>query len=221
MDHLKLDSFSQYYVRKLLRHYIKTPHSRVSQATDISRYFNIDLNLLIAKTCSTPDDLPGKFQKLEMLIQVHQETSQRDQQALIDLERQILELVGLRLYSPDPPMLLELVEAHQVLFFKFFFNQEVRRGVRYKNEIYGLILESRLEKNPRILKLILVLLEWDIPFIVTHSKEHYAVWLNLRSPAYKTLITDDFRLIHKVLSLRHKLQRLKPVNLHKIHHPSA
>jgi hypothetical protein len=200
MDHLKLDSFSQYYVRKLLRQYIKTPHSRVSQATDISRYFNIDLNLLIADTCSTSDDLPGKFQKLEMLIQVHQETPQRDQQALLGLERQILELVGLRLYSPD---------------------QEVRRGVRYKNEIYGLILESRLEKNPRILKLILVLLEWDIPFIVTHSKEHYAVWLNLRSPAYKTLITDDFRLIHKVLSLRHKLQRLKPVNLHKIHHPSA
>ena len=219
MDNLRFDSFSQYYIRKLLRQYIKAPHSRISTATNISRYFNTNLDLLVADTCLIPTDLPNKLQELEMLIQVHHQTPSHEHATLFGLEQKILSLVGLKLYSLEPPMLLELVEEQQVSRFKFIFKQEIRRGARYRNEIYGFFLESKFENDPRTLKLIFVLLELNIPFIVTHSPKHYAVWLNLRSPAYSTLINDNLRLIHKVLTLRHKLQRLKQPNLSKLHHP--
>jgi len=81
---------------------------------------------------------------------------------------------------------LELIPSviieEQVHSFNFYLGEEMREGMRYRNELYGLINSfdtgSRLQAYQFACELILS----SAMVIVTVSKQRYAVWLNLRSP---------------------------------------
>jgi hypothetical protein len=212
---MKLDSFDQYYIRKMLRRHLQSPGCRVSGKAEIAKYFNTDLNLLIIDSCSSLIAIPSKLQKIAGLIQAHQDqkTNQYSLQTQFAIEQQIFNLIGLKLYATKPVTLLEIIEEHRVIAFRFLLRSEICQGVRYKDNIYGLVSSFKLESDPRMLKLILILLGRGIPFIITHSVQHsvqhHAIWINLKSPAYAALITYGSRLINKTLPIHNCLQRFK------------
>lgn len=208
---MKLDSFNQYYIRKMLRRHLQSPGCRVSGKAEIAKYFNTDLNLLIIDNCLTLTDLPFKLQKIAGLIQAHQnqKVSQHSHQTQFAIEQQIFNLIGLKLYATRPVTLLEIIEEHQVISFRFLLRSEICQGVRYKDNMYGLVSSFKLESDPRMLKLISILLSRNIPFIITHSVQRHTIWVNLKSPAYAALITYGSRLINKTLTIHNCLQRFK------------
>jgi hypothetical protein len=209
---MKLDSFNQYYVRKVLRRHLQSPGCQVSGKAELAKYFNTDLNLLVVDTCFNLTDVPFKLQKIAGLVQAHQDQKlahPHSRQMLFAIEQQMFNLIGLRIYASSPVRLLEIIEEHQVYPFRFLLHSEVRQGVRYKDNMYGLVSTFKLENDPRMLKLIAVLLDRSVPFIITHAIRRYAIWVNLKSPAYGAIVIYGPRLINKTLIIHHFLQRFK------------
>lgn len=213
---MKLSSFTQYYIRKLLRHYLKTQSSRIPFRNELARYFDTDLGAILECSGKTKAEVLATINKIETLVLAHHEqelSGLYDRQSLFKLEQQIFELVGLKLYSSTPAMLLVTVEERATAQFKFFLANQLQRGLRYKNVMYGFILESKCGYEPSIFQLIAILAEQEIPFIVTNSQTRLAVWVNLKSPAYITLTRYGLRLINTTVNIQSKMRKLKPSNL--------
>lgn len=209
---MKLSSFTQYYIRKLLRQYFKSNNSRIPCRTEIQRYFETDLNIILNDSGKTIPEILATTKKIETLVQAHHEqdiSGLYDRQNLFQLEQQIFELVGLKLYSFSPITLLIHLEEKTIPRFYFVLNNKLHEGVRYKKAMYGLVLESRCGYELTMFQLIAVLVEREIPFIITNSKSRHAIWVNLKSPAYLTLLNYGSRLVDKALLLHNRLQKAK------------
>lgn len=209
-----LSSFTQYYIRKLLRQQLKDVDERVPCTPEIYAYFHLDLNQILSESGTTTQDACVTIQKIETLVQAHhdQKTSGLyDHPSLFRLEQEIFELLGLRLYSSAPAVLLKVVKEKAAFPFNFFFQTQLCKGIRHKNKIYGLILQSKLKYDPHFYQLIAILLEQEIDFLVTASYNHQAVWINLKSPAYAALINYGERLLNKTISLQVMLRRFKGI----------
>ncbi len=162
---MSLSSFTQYYIRKLLRQQLKSVDGRIPCPPEIHRYLQTDLNQILAESGVTAQKTLVIIQRIEALVQAHhdQQTSRSyDRQLLFKLEQEILELIGLRLYSTAPAILIRVLEESAVSSFKFFLQQHLYKGIRHQNRMYGLALEASglsifklwvktLEPNPRII----------------------------------------------------------------------
>ncbi|NJL55876.1 hypothetical protein HC928_12300 [bacterium] len=72
--------------------------------------------------------------------------------------------------------------VNEVLIYKFtYWNQSLKTGMRYGNELYTLFqsysIEDRLKANDVAYEHI----SKGIQVCITVSKTHYTIWLNLRS----------------------------------------
>lgn len=207
---MRLDSFSQYYIRKLLRQHLRSPNCQVSNRTVIARCFGSDLNALVVDMSPTLADLPHRLRLIEQLIYTHQALiKQGDLSSLIAVERQLFEQIGLRLYTLDPSRLIEFRPEDRISPFKFIVKNQVCKGVRHYRDIYGLASEFKPENDLRLHKFMLILTAQRIPFILTQSPQRWAVWINLKSSACITLIHYGPRIIDKTLILHNYLHRFR------------
>jgi hypothetical protein len=197
---MRLDNFSQYYIRKLLRQHLRSLNCQVSNRTVIARCFGSDLNALVVDMGPTLADLPQRLNQIEQLIFAHQAlTKQGDLSSLIAVERQLFEQIGLRLYTLDPSRLIEFRFESSILPFNFIVKNQICQGIRHYKEIYGLAADFKPQNDLRLHKFILILTAQRIPFVITQSPQRWAIWINLKSTACITLINYGPRIIDKTL----------------------
>jgi hypothetical protein len=205
---MRLSSFTQYYIRKLLRQHLRTFDSRLSYYRELSAQFSTDLNSLVIDTCTHLSELPGKLCLLNTLVKVHYEQANdaADRLALFKLKQQIFELLGIRILTDSVP-LLKVVNPSRCPPFTFFLKNKLRQGVRYQNELYGLVVEISRRFNIALHQLVLNLISADIPFVVTDTPEHIAIWVSLRSDVYMALVSEESDLDDIALRLNQFLQQ--------------
>jgi hypothetical protein len=211
---MSLSSFTQYYIRKLLRQQLKSVDGRVPCSPEIYRYLQADLNQILAESSATIEENFVVAQKIEALVQAHRERQSSglyDHQFLFKLEQEIFELIGLRLYLTTPAILLRVVEETAVCPFNFFLHRHLCKGIRHKNRMYGLALIAKPKYDPYLHQLIALFMEQEIDFLLTASHHHHALWINLKSPAYVAFINYGSRLLNKTASLQTILHRCRKI----------
>lgn len=211
---MSLSSFTQYYIRKLLRQQLKSVDGRVPCTPEIYRYLQADLNQILIESGATTQETFVTVQKIEALVKAHREQQTSglyDHQFLSKLEQEIFELIGLRLYLTTPAILLRVVEETAVSPFNFFLQQHLCKGIRHKNRMYGLALVAKPKYDPYLHQLIALLMEQEIDFLLTASHHHHALWINLKSPTYIAFVNYGARLLNKTASLQTMLYRCKKI----------
>jgi hypothetical protein len=213
---MQLSSFSQYYIRKLLRQYLKEAKYQVAQRASVNRYLSADLNLILARSGLAKSELLPVVEEIETLVRMHDQltrTKRYSRQNRLQIEQKIFDLIGLRLRSFLPPTQLITAREDAVSQFKFFCQGKHQEGIQYNNTSYGLILESRYKHDLNIYRTIATISTADIPVILTIAPHRHAIWIELESPAYSTLITYGFPLLGKAIRLYMTLSRFKDAKI--------
>ncbi|MDX2097473.1 MAG: hypothetical protein SFW36_06820 [Leptolyngbyaceae cyanobacterium bins.59] len=78
-------------------------------------------------------------------------------------------------------MLPILLNEQFVHFFKFYLNQQLQQGMRYRTELYCLVSEfDRTDRN-KAYQRACELAEQGISVVMTASHFKYAIWKSLKS----------------------------------------
>lgn len=219
---MQLSSFTQYYIRKLLRQYLKEMKYEVVQRASIHDYLVTDLDLILQKAGLNVDEIAATIEQVETLVSMHHQLVLRKQhcsQSLTQIEEKIFELIGLRFQSFVPPIQLVQAREDAVSQFNFFWAGELREGIRYSNNLYGLILESRFKYNFHLHQLVATLSRADIAIVLTTSPNRYAVWIDLQSSAYPLFSSRNSHLLEKVAKLHFALNRFKESKVQTLNLP--
>lgn len=217
---MQLSSFTQYYIRKLLRQYLKEIKYQVVQRADVHRYLSTDLDAILKQRGLTVNEITATIEQIETLVQMHHQLvleKQHHSESFAQIEEKIFELIGLRLQSFVPTPQLIQIEEKAANQFKFFWAGELRDGIRYNNMLYGAILESRCKYDFNVYQLIATLSKVDIAIVLTTAPTRYTVWVDLQSPAYSSFINQKLDLLEKVVKLNHILYRFKESKIHPAH----
>jgi hypothetical protein len=185
----------------------------------VYRYLETDLNEILKQSNPAPDKLASLLAEIEMLVQLHHQLSATEPEQetnLTQIEQKIFERLGLRLCSFSPPAQLITVQENAVSPFCFFWNGELRQGVLYSNQLYGLVLESKLKYDFHLYRFISVVSKADVQVILTLSPDCYRVWVDLKSPSYPILLSqhallDKATKLHSILC-KFKETVVRPVN---------
>jgi len=81
------------------------------------------------------------------------------------------------------PMLPVVLSENVVNWFKFYMDGSIREGMRYKNELYGLVREFPGSHRLKGYQIACELAESGTPVAITASDDRYAIWSSLRAPA--------------------------------------
>jgi hypothetical protein len=192
-----LSPYTQYYIRKLLRHYISTINYPLS-GVGIDAYFQSDLLLVLKRVYSKAVELKAKLQELETLVHLHQTNDLNriyPYKNLAEIEQNILWLLGLQFLSVLPSLSLSFVSEASAAVFHFVLEKQVQQGMRYADQLYGLVLEFQTEQSLQAAQLLISLTKRQVPFILTASEFRHGIWVNLRSPVYQNLLQREPALL--------------------------
>jgi hypothetical protein len=209
---MQLSSFTQYYIRKLLRQYLKKIKYQVVERASVYHYLTTDLDAVLQQAGLTVDEIATTMTQIETLVGMHHQLvvqKQHTSPGLVQIEEKLFELIGLRLQSFVPPSRWVQIQEDKVSCFKFFWAGEMRDGIRYQNTLYGLILESKFKYDLQLYQLISALSKADIATVLTQSPHRYAVWIDLQSSAYPIFIKPNLDLLEKVAKLHRTLYRFR------------
>lgn len=201
---MQLSSFTQYYIRRLLRQYLQRIKYQVGEQASVQRYLKTDLNLIMQRSGGSASQLVATLEEIETLVEMHRQSALRRPQGdrhQAQLEQKIYELIGLRLRSFLPASRLVTAREDGVRQFKFLWEGKLQDGIQYNDMLYGLILESKFKHDLNIYQMIAALSKAEVSVILTIAPERYAVWIDLRSPAYSILNKHGMRLFGKVSKL--------------------
>lgn len=177
---MQLSLYEQYYVRKLLRHYIKHLNYPIFGVA-VCTYFHANLNQLLRRIET------GTYiiQDLRALIRFHQSvketTSSASQQ--IEIEQKILWMLGLKFLVLVANTSTVIISESSTSRFKFVLNGQIHCGICYSNELYGMCLKFGAELDFSASRLLIMLINRSIPFVLTASDQQHTIWVSLRSPA--------------------------------------
>lgn len=73
-----------------------------------------------------------------------------------------------------------VVDESQIHPFKVYLCDEIRTGMHYKQELYGLIREVDPWNRLDAYQLGCEMLSQGLPVLMTASRKRYALWVNLR-----------------------------------------
>lgn len=77
-----------------------------------------------------------------------------------------------------------LVSEKELALFNFYLGDTVLEGMRYHNELYGLVCQVNAQEQVEAYSLACALNLQSGPVVVSTNVQHYKVWISLRSPAY-------------------------------------
>lgn len=94
-------------------------------------------------------------------------------------------------------MLPKLLTERMIHPFNFYVDGEVRPGMRYQSDLYGLFQEFKLEQRLDIYPIATELLQKGIPIVVTAFQQRYRVWVKMRSPTTLNPQLSDYQAIQQ------------------------
>lgn len=186
---MQLSPYTQYYVRKLLRRSVNLLNYPLT-GVGISSYFQISVEQLLKRNYVQGSDLKAKVCELETLIQFHQShdiNRTYPYASSFEIERQILHILGLKFLVLLSTLSLTAVPETSAALFHFVLADHMHQGIRYCDDLYGLVREFGAEQDFASHHLLLKLRDQQIPFILTASEKRHGIWVSLRSPTYYKL----------------------------------
>ena len=73
-----------------------------------------------------------------------------------------------------------VVDEGQINQFNVYLCDGIRRGMQYRQELYGLVREVAAQDRSKAYQLGCELLSQGLPVLMTASKQRYVLWINLR-----------------------------------------
>jgi hypothetical protein len=197
---MQLSPYTQYYIRKLLRQYVGYINYPLT-GVGVCKFFQTDLDQLLRQLYPKGFEYSIKIQELETLIHLHQTSDPKKihpYENLSEIEQKILWILGLRFLALLPSMPLTIVPEESVSLFHFVLDARLHQGIRYADELYGMVLESNAEQDLEAYRLLFQLADRQIPLILTVSEFRHRIWVSLRSPFYYSLFKQDARVLEKI-----------------------
>ncbi len=197
---MQLSPYTQYYVRKLLRRSVNCLNYPLT-GIGINSYFQNNVEQLLKRNYAKGHDLKVKVRELETLIQFHQSNDANriyPYESLFEIEHQILEILGLKFLVLLSTLSLTTVPETSASLFHFVLADQMHQGIRYCDDLYGLVREFGAEQDFAAHHLLLKLRDQQIPFILTASDTRHGIWVSLRSPVYYKLCKPDQVLLEKI-----------------------
>jgi hypothetical protein len=204
---VQLSPFTQYFVRKLLRHYLEQ-WQRTPVVNSIRDVGGIDVARVFRGLYG--EQVAARVYELEALIALYGELEQqgRDSMALEQMERQILQLLGLRLGGMLPTMLPRTVQESQIRRFRFWRGGGVREAMYCDQVFYGLVKTQgggRLEMQ----RMAWALAQQEVVCMLSQGEGAVCLWVSLRSSAAGTLMTEGPVVMDRLMQFHPKLCRLR------------
>lgn len=81
----------------------------------------------------------------------------------------------------DRPM---MISEQQLVVFNFYLGDTVLEGMRYQNELYGLVCQVDVQNQLEAYSLACALRLQGGPVVVSTHQQHYKIWISLRSSVY-------------------------------------
>ena len=75
-----------------------------------------------------------------------------------------------------------VVKEELVSLFKFFFQQEIYDGMRYRQDLFRLLNTFEVARRERVYNLGHALADRGLRVVITRSRDRYKLWINLRDP---------------------------------------
>lgn len=200
MRNSQLSPYTQYYVRRLLRQYVGCLNYPLS-GVGVCHYFQTNLDQLLKQIYPKGFEFRIKMRELETLVQLHQIDDANKiypYENISEIEQKILWILGLKFLALLPAMSLTIVPESATSLFHFVLDQRLHQGVRYSDDLYGLVLEFSAEHDLEAYRLLFKLIDQRIPFILTVSEARHGVWVNLRSPIYASFFQSAEELLEKI-----------------------
>lgn len=194
---MQLSPYTQYYVRQLLRRSVKRLNYPLS-GIGISSYFQTSVEQVLKRNDSTQSDLKAKMRELETLVQFHQRhvtNRTYSYETSFEIEHQILSLLGLKFLVFLSTLSLTTVPETAAALFHFVLADQMHQGIRYCDDLYGLVREFAEEQDFASHHLLLKLHDRQVPFILTASDTRHGIWVSLRSPMYYKLRKTESALL--------------------------
>ncbi len=196
-----LSPLTQYYLRRLL-----SEQSAASGQSD--KNFERLSSYEVVKQLNSGGLESASRRELETLIHHYQNLENQiahQHEGLTEIKRRIFRLLDLRGASTRRDAIPPLVPEQNVLGFRFLQQGRLKQGIRFENEVYGLIREYGLGMEQQAHQITWALIERAIPVVLTVSEERYGLWVNLRSPTYAVLMNQGNSLLDRINLIQTKL----------------
>lgn len=187
---MKISSYTQYYLRQLLGQFARQLDYPVL-GVGIRECLQTDIHQVLKRLYPTQVEFREKLYELDRLAYLHQQGTQAlllPPQELAGIEQKIFWLMGLKSLAMLGTMSVKIVLEWDTVLFYFLLNDQMQQGVRYADQLYGRVLNFGADYDLRACQMLFKLNGQQIPFILTVSAQQHGIWVDLRSPAYRTLV---------------------------------
>jgi hypothetical protein len=207
----RLSPFAQYTLRKLLSQYIQEVDHPIYQSLSVRCFGQLNVGQLVEGLYVNQSTLQNKLQELESLLLVYQNA----EQGLLDLESQeiirykIYQLLGLQLLFILSGQVPHLLQEDQASIFQFYHAQEMRFGLRHAQQLYGQVYQVAGDRRLQAFKLFWILMQKKVSALLTIGETQYRIWVDLRSPDYKSLSSQGLELLNTLDRFHRYHQKFK------------
>jgi hypothetical protein len=199
---IEISPFTQYFVRRLLRHYLDQ-WKRLPMVNVIQDAGCMDVQRVLQGLCQGEGTVEARLHTLEALIAMYGDLERQawNREMLESLEKQILKLLGLRLGEILPTTLPLVVSGEKVMPFKFCLAEALQEGIYYDREFYGLVKTHDLGGRLQMQRMAWALAQQQVACILVQEKGRMNLWVNVRSPAASALIQRGPAIMAQLMKL--------------------
>jgi hypothetical protein len=205
-----LSPLTQYYLRKLLNQVIE-PHRPEDSPDSNTEHRHPSPHPVLDLLKSRALDAPSS-RELEILIHHYQNLETQltyQNESLVEIKRRIFRVLGLKMNALIPSDIPTVVQEPSRSIFRFFQQGNLREGLRFESDVYGLIRQYTLIQRQQAYQVAWALTDQKVPFILTASEKRYGIWICLRSPTYSVLIHQGVSVLDRIVSLHSILSGVK------------
>ncbi|NDJ16607.1 hypothetical protein [Myxacorys almedinensis] len=207
---MPLSPLAKYSVRKLVRQNLNDL-SKIFGTDASYQILNVDLDKIINHIYLDDAEISIKVNELEALTKIYADLEKNgsDEADFSEIKRRIFNILGFREHRCFPSQLPIIVQETMTSMFYFYYENEVRKGIRYQGELYGAVYKFDVTNRLETYQIAWAFSEQNIPLVVTVSGQGHTLWINLRSLAYSVLLHQDMMLLKLVLPLHSALRKCK------------
>lgn len=211
---MSLSPIAQYHIRKLLRQNLEYLDRSFVSTSNCFNLSDDKLDRIVQKLPLASGNRSLKIQELELLTKLYQQLEQNpaNATALMEIKRRIFQTLGFEIKNTTPSQYPLILRESAIDKF-FFFQDQIREGMRYADALYGAAYQFDLRCRLQAYQMAWVLAEAKIPLVVTLSPSRFVIWINLQSPSYRVLARQDVSLLKTLSLVSLALRKGKPKQL--------
>ncbi len=208
---MSLSPFAQYCIRKLLRQNLDNLNDLLSCEDKAQLRTEVNLDKILHHVYLDEIEVAAKVEEIEVLAKLYQdlERSNADQSNLIEIQRRIFYLLGFKTITEEFAKLPLILQEESINIIRFYYCEKIREGIQLNSEIYGLTHQFPAIHRLYVYQLAWALTEQGVPLKLTMSETRYGIWVDLRSPTYPALLSQDITLFKVFLHLYTVLRQCK------------